>query len=346
MKDVNAKTLAIIFVIVLLIIVSIFVYLELSKKPVEELKLIEPTIPITQVITRTYAELEREGLLDYIDIVDDRISPLAPQLLFFEVKRIRHRGFFDSIMDGGLFKWSQEPQFYYTVTIDGFTHNSKDIYSPTGYEEIFFEVWDTLFQETRRVQSAIKEKQETSTIVFTMFQRVNTGLLGLKTVDKEMDQMHLTYCYRTGRWTGDNYFGHPNGYGNFLGKNFEIWFDISQSSYTRDGIPYWTKVNILKLDPLIDHSDKDLDGDGITVPWEWEWGYDPFTWDDHANLDPDIDGLSNLEEYKMNKYFANPFKPDIYIEVDGMKKSGFFGRDHALYDESIQIITEEYARHG
>ena len=67
----------------------------------------------------------------------------------------------------------------------------------------------------------------------------------------------------------------------------------------------------------------DPDNDGIPTAWEWMWGYNPSSWDNHSYLDPDNDGLQNTEEYYMEKFQANPFKPDIYIEVDWMKKSPF-----------------------
>ena len=63
-------------------------------------------------------------------------------------------------------------------------------------------------------------------------------------------------------------------------------------------------------------------------------------------LDPDIDGLTNDEEYQMEKWFADPFSQDIYIEVDGMQKRGLFDKKHILYDESQQIIIERFTRHG
>ncbi len=310
----------------------------------EKTKETQPTTPITQMLTKTYQELKVEGLLNQTEIVDDRISPLAPQAIFFEVNRIRHRGLTDLIMNKGT-DWKQQPQYYYTLKIDDFTHNSKDVHAPTGYEEILFQGWDTMFQETRRVQSP-EEGQETSDITLTIIERKNTGLLGRKTEDIEMENIHLTYCYRTGRWTGDNYFGHEDGYGHYVGDKFEVWFDIGQTCYANDGIPYWTKVNILGLDPLIDYSDKDLDNDGIPVEWEWKWGYNPFEYDDHEYLDPDIDGLYNTQEYKLRKYFADPLKPDMYVEVDGMKKGGIFDWDHKIDEETIQIITEKYTEHG
>ena len=81
-------------------------------------------------------------------------------------------------------------------------------------------------------------------------------------------------------------------------------------------------MNILGTDPTVDDSKLDPDGDGIPTAWEWKWGYDPFTWDDHENLDPDLDGLSNIEEYQMAKWFADPFIQDIYYEVDYMGSGG------------------------
>ncbi len=341
------KKIIITIAVVLLLIMSAFTYIlitSITKKKQESDKDTKSQPQIIQMMTKTYQELSREGLLEKIEIIDDEISPLAPQALFFEVNRIRHRGLNDIIMNRGT-EWKQQPQFYYTLKIDDFTHYSKDVYAPTGYEEILFQGWDTMFEETRRVQSPEKG-QETSDITLTIIERQNTGLFGRKTREIEQEEIQLTYCYRTGRWTGDNYFGHSDGYGHYVGEKFEVWFDIGQTCYARDGIPYWTKVNILGLDPLIDYSGEDLDKDGIPVEWEWKWGYDPFTYDDHEYLDPDIDGLNNLQEYKLRKYFADPLKPDMYVEADGMKKGGFFDWDHKIYDETIQIITEQFVQHG
>mgnify|MGYP005623543387 CR=1 FL=1 len=75
------------------------------------------------------------------------------------MNRIRHRGLNDIIMKPGL-TWRQAPQFYYTLEIDGFLHVSKDIYAPTNYEEVLFEGWDTMFEETRRVQSPEENQQQ------------------------------------------------------------------------------------------------------------------------------------------------------------------------------------------
>ena len=107
-----------------------------------------------------------------------------------------------------------------------------------------------------------------------------------------------------------------------------------QEDYDHDGIPFWTEVNILGTDPTVDDSVLDPDNDGIPTSWEWKWDYDPWVWNDHNNLDPDLDGIENIEEYQMKKYFSDPYQPDIYIETDGMEKKGTFDLQHIFYEES------------
>jgi hypothetical protein len=52
---------------------------------------------------------------------------------------------------------------------------------------------------------------------------------------------------------------------------------------------------------------------------EEKWGYDPFSWDDHKNLDPDNDGLNNIEECFTDKWNSSPYKKDIFLEIDWME---------------------------
>jgi hypothetical protein len=139
-----------------------------------------------------------------------------------------------------------------------------------------------------------------------------------------------------------------DGYGHYLGETFEIWFNIYQNDYDTDGIPYWTEVNILHTDPKVDDSKLDPDGDGIPTAWEWKWGYDPFTWNDHKHLDPDIDGIENIEEYRMAKYFADPYHQDIYVEADNEDSIGLGLLYPAaiFWEESQQGVIERYSEHN
>ena len=65
----------------------------------------------------------------------------------------------------------------------------------------------------------------------------------------------------------------------------------------------------------------DTDGDGAPDWWEIKWGYNPYVWDDHAHLDPDGDGLNNLEECYMAQYNASPFHKNVFLEFDWVKSS-------------------------
>jgi hypothetical protein len=265
--------------------------------------------------------------------LDNRISPLTNQGLILEINRIRHRGLIDKIMKNG-FSWRYPPQFYVITNIDDQEYSSYNEYGFT------FKTWDTISQEFRIIKD-VEEELKTSEIAITI---VEKGFIGLKNIEKE--KLQLTYDYLTGRWTGDDDISDEDGYGHYIGETFEVWFNLYQTDYDHDGIPYWTEVNVLHTNPCVDDSKQDVDEDGVPTNWEWKWGYDPNIWDDHENLDPDIDGIENIEEYQMDKWFANPFSQDIYLEVDGMQKGGLFDNDHVLFEESQQIIIERFCQHG
>lgn len=271
-------------------------------------------------------------------IIDDRISPLTNQGLILEINRIRHRGLLEKIMKRGS-SWKVKPDFNIIIEIDGLKLLSKD------ESDVIFNKWDTILQDIRVIRDA-EEEQESSEITVTIIENKKTGLLGLRRRSIEREKIHMIYNYRTGRWDGDDYIKDKDGYGHYVGEFFEIWFNINQNDFDHDGIPYWTEKNILHTNPRKDDSKLDPDNDFIPTSWEWKWGYDPFIWDDHAELDPDIDGLENIEEYQMEKWFADPFKQDIYIEVDGMNKRNFLDLKHVLFDESSQIVIERFCEHG
>ena len=60
----------------------------------------------------------------------------------------------------------------------------------------------------------------------------------------------------------------------------------------------------------------DSDDDGVPNWWENKWQYDPYSWDDHAHLDPDNDGLTNIEECYTDGLDSNPFYKDVFLEFD------------------------------
>jgi len=69
----------------------------------------------------------------------------------------------------------------------------------------------------------------------------------------------------------------------------------------------------------IDLPGTDSDDDYVPNWWEQKWGYNPYLWDDHKHLDPDGDGLNNIEECYTDVWDSNPFHKDIFLEFDWIK---------------------------
>jgi len=307
-------------VVALLILSSVFVYYEyFAEEKVEEKK-------------------------DEAKTIDDRISPLENQGVVIEVLRIRHRGLYDRLTNPRL-KWKTTPTFFFVTNMDGLEFASNVVGQHGKFEEINFNTWDTMFMERKIVKDS-DEEQEKSDITLTIVEKITTRkLIRKKTQDIKRDSLTIKYDYRTGRWSGDDNFDDKDGYGHYIGKTFEIWFNVYQMDSDGDFIPYWVEVNVLGTDPRRDDTIRDPDGDGCPTAWEWRWGYDPFTWDDHEKLDPDVDGIENIEEYEMEKWLANPFYQEVYVEVDSVSGTGRFDPPARLYVESEQAITEKYAEH-
>lgn len=176
----------------------------------------------------------------------------------------------------------------------------------------------------------------------------------------------LQYSVATGHWRGDDYSGDPSGYGRLNGcddnsiyqqdRDCELWFDITQNDFDGDGIPYWTEVNVYGTDPTVDNRGQDADHDGVPIEWEWKhgyfsshwhggWIYNPFVWENHSSLDPDRDGLNNIEEYKTDQWGSDPFRQDMYIEIDQMEE-GPKGQGSFVPVESYDLIRDSYSKHN
>jgi hypothetical protein len=256
--------------------------------------------------------------------------PTINQAVALEIQRIHKRGIEDNIRKIGL-TWKQEPRYYFLVDIRDAEWKSNEISSwDTGY--VGWEAYRYVENET--VETVLKIK-----II-----DITRKPLGI--AEEVMESFQIEYNFKTGRWTGDDFFNDSDGYGHYLGNNYEIWFNVFQTDNDYDNIPFWTENNILKTDPYTDDSKEDPDNDGIPTSWEWKWGYDPFSFDNHSFLDPDNDGLENTEEYLMRKWLANPFYKDIYLEVDFMEKGPeLFAIDHILHKESQWILMDVFSKH-
>lgn len=261
----------------------------------------------------------------------DTISPQGiHQAVSLEIKRIHKKGIEDLVSKIGN-SWKKKPNFHCVGIIDDekwVSHTIKDWDSGYIGWEVFRFVEDE--KETSSVEINIAEPKK------QLF----------KTVDEVIESFKVTYDFRTGRWSGDDSFNDSDGYGHYNGQDYEIWFDLQQIESDGDGIPYWTEINILGTDPMVDDSKLDPDNDSIPTSWEWRWGYDPFVWDNHSFLDIDVDGLDNTEEYYMEKWLANPFYKEIYIEVDFMEDSPkLFAPKHIMYKESQWMVMDKFSEH-
>ena len=140
----------------------------------------------------------------------------------------------------------------------------------------------------------------------------------------------MIYSIRTGHWIGDDFIGDLSGYGRLNGfddtcfrgskQGWELWFHVYQNDYDNDQIPYWMEISLYGTDPQINNTGEDLDEDGVPIEWEYTWMYNPNLWEDHAQLDRDDDSLTNLEEYYVSSWGSDPFRRDIYIEIDTMEE--------------------------
>src|SRR4030043_1851941 len=118
-----------------------------------------------------------------------------------------------------------------------------------------------MFMERKIVKDS-DEEQEKSDITLTIVEKITTRkLIRKKTQDIKRDSLTIKYDYRTGRWSGDDNFDDKDGYGHYIGKTFEIWFNVYQMDSDGDFIPYWVEVNVLGTDPRRDDTIRDPDGD-------------------------------------------------------------------------------------
>jgi hypothetical protein len=195
-------------------------------------------------------------------------------------------------------------------------------------------------------------------------------------------ELTLFYSLKSGHWFGDDFIYIPHtwsmdlsGYGRGNGcddnsiyiedYDCEIFFDITQNDYDNDGITYWAETEKFNTDPMMDDTGRDDDNDGIPIEWENKWGhefyydydydtheyfidhnwfYDPFEWNDHLNIDPDLDALNNYEEYLTVQWGSDPFRKDIFVELDQMDGGNLLQRSSVLPEGSKDLIRDSFGR--
>jgi len=201
-------------------------------------------------------------------------------------------------------------------------------------------------------------------------------LSGYEDGGDESYEIDLIYSIKYGVWWGDDYTssdqigGDPSGYGRLNGcddgsiyqhdRDCELTFHIYQNDYDNDMIPYWVETNMYGTSPSVDNSMDDVDEDKVPFLWEYtyghycwqdwrtgewnhEWIYNPLEWDDHLHLDPDNDGLSNYEEYLTWQWGSDPFRKDLFVEMDVMD-DGANGEVIRFPEESKELLRTVHNR--
>ena len=191
--------------------------------------------------------------------------------------------------------------------------------------------------------------------------------------------VELWYNTKIGAWFGEDYRepyyfnADPSGYGRLNGcddnsiyqddNDCELRFDITQTDPDGDGIPTWTETYLYHTDPAVDNTGEDYDDDGIPIEWEHKWGlfdywynweteeyyyqswFDPFYYDEQHLQDPDEDGLENIEEYLTSQWGSDPYRQDIFLELDQMAL-GPHGEGVFIPELSKIMLRDAYAKYN
>lgn len=255
-----------------------------------------------------------------------------------------------------------DPDFYVKVTIND--------------REFISDVWENMLYVTNpnwSVSYEVPKDNEFVDITIALWDK-NTKTDRLCDISTDFGNLtqartaELTYSIAAGVWWGDDSLGDLSGYGRLSGcddnsiyeedRDCELWFDISQNDFDGDGFPYWLETNIYNTSPLVDNRGEDADQDGIPIEWEYtfgltysEWGhnegyymvYDPFEWKNYTYIDEDDDGLNNIEEYKTWQWGSDPFRQDIFVEIDQMDK-GPDGQGSVAPVGAYDLIRDSHAK--
>ena len=233
------------------------------------------------------------------------------------------------------------PNFYLKVFI-----NNKEFTSDIWTDSSFvYEKWTATLN--------VPDDQEFVDIQIQLWNAQNDDNIACDiSRSSDSERVELTYSIKTGKWNGDDSLRDSSGYGRLCGtddgtiyqqdNDCEVWFTIYQNDYDGDGIPYWTEEYDFHTNPK-EKNDDDIDNDKIPIFWEYKWGYDPFEYDNHEELDPDGDSISNYEEYLTSEWLSDPFRKDVFVELD-MMENGPNGEEVYFPRNSEELLTTSFNR--
>jgi len=268
------------------------------------------------------------------EIVINDYDPTVDLEVIFRIDRIRKIDF----------ERGEEPLFVLEINIDG-----------NKYEVGEWKGLDT-YPRWRHIQN-VDDSKENVTIEIKLFEKIGDEKIQCDISPRrgeysEGKTLKLIYSLKNGSWWGDDFLGDANGYGHASGtedgvydeNDCEIFFDIYQTDADADRLTWYEEVFIYGTDPNVSDYGKDYDGDGVPIEWEDKYGYDPFVYEEHSKLDVDRDGLQNVEEWQMQKWLADPFRQDIYVEIDFMEEHN--GIKPIMPEESLQLQYSAFTKHN
>jgi len=242
---------------------------------------------------------------------------------------------------------SSSPNFYLKI----FVNEEEFISSVWENKSYLYDCWS--------VSKDVDDNIELVNISIELWNKGSSGdqicdISKEKNVDNNGYTVNLFYSLKTGRWHGgDYYIGDVSGYGRLCGcddgsiykdeNDAELWFDINQNDFDNDSLPYYIENFVYGTDPQISNLGEDNDNDGLPIEWEHHWGFNPLIWEDHEHLDPDKDSLNNTEEYLMRESGSDPFRKDIFLEMDFME-NGSGGEQIKVPDETFEILKNPFNR--
>jgi hypothetical protein len=299
------------------------------------------------------------------------IDPLVDLEVTFELLKIRSLEKFDRYLNSIEFiDILGKPDFYVKLWI-----NNESFTSP------IFRNMRYIYKPNWNVTVNVPEDEEWVEIKIQLWDW-NIGkdkkcdISGFNRLGNDNKDVDLRYNLKYNQWIGDDFLeklyinADPSGYGRLNGCDdgtifrhdfdCELWFNIYQNDYDKDGISYWSETEIFQTDPTVDDRGRDDDNDSVPIEWEYKWGqsivwdyntfeykyfqwYDPFNWEDHKNIDSDYDGLSNYEEFITSKWGSDPFRKDLFVELDIMEE-GPNGEISEFPQESKELLNTAFNR--
>jgi len=320
------------------------------------------------VSSTSVSSLELKKSPSQVNIGGEDIDPLVNICVIVEIQKIRSLE-------------KDDPKVHAKEEIDRFTDPDffvkvfiNDVESKSGIWRNTKYIYDPQWSATLDVP----DDKEFVNITIQLWDW-NFGFNKLCDISSDSDgyldsyDIELIYSIKSGHWWGDDFTSDeptdadPSGYGRLngcddgsiyqKGRDCEIWFDIYQTDPDGDKIPYWTEVNIYGTDPEVDNTGEDVDDDGVPIEWEHKWGhyydswhdthywvYDPFIYDSHSTLDPDQDGLDNIEEYRTSQWGSDPFRKDLFVELDQMEEGPDGEKSSLLPEGSKELLRTAYDR--